>query len=173
MIESKFDSLVNKILKESLQGGNISSTKVSPAVAPVSNERPTIQPKDMKGQQQQQPVGMKQLPTGIKDPTNPEKPTDLEKPMGLEEPTADQGEATQDVATMQKTLLDQLKGDSKQNELYNKQVVTLLAAVANNKLNPSTTPTTPQASNTPQPSNVPQPSNSQSKQVLSNLLKFS
>ena len=29
MIESKFDAFVNKILKESLQGGNIASTKVS------------------------------------------------------------------------------------------------------------------------------------------------
>ena len=173
MIESKFDSLVNKILKESLQGGNISSTKVSPAVAPVSNERPVVQPKDIKGQQQQQqqqqqqPMGIKQLPTGIKEPTNPEEPA------AIDEPTADQGEPTQDVAAMQKTLLDQLKGDSKQNELYNKQVVALLAAVANNKQNPSSAATTPQASNTPQPSNVPQPSNSQSKQVLSNLLKFS
>jgi hypothetical protein len=167
MIESKFDSLVNKILKESLQGGNISSTKVSPAVAPVSNERPVVQPKDIKGQQQQQPMGIKQLPTGIKEPTNPEEPA------AIDEPTADQGEPTQDVAAMQKTLLDQLKGDSKQNELYNKQVVALLAAVANNKQNPSSAATTPQASNTPQPSNVPQPSNSQSKQVLNNLLKFS
>jgi hypothetical protein len=166
MIESKFDSLVNKILKESLQGGNISSTKVSPAVAPVSNERPVVQPKDIKGQQQQ-PMGIKQLPTGIKEPTNPDEPA------AIDEPTADQGEPTQDVAAMQKTLLDQLKGDSKQNELYNKQVVALLAAVANNKQNPSSAATTPQASNTPQPSNVPQPSNSQSKQVLNNLLKFS
>jgi hypothetical protein len=165
MIESKFDSLVNKILKESLQGGNISSTKVSTAVAPVSNERPVVQPKDIKGQQQ--PMGIKQLPTGIKEPTNPEEPA------AIDEPTADQGEPTQDVEAMQKTLLDQLKGDSKQNELYNKQVVALLAAVANNKQNPSSAATTPQASNTPQPSNVPQPSNSQSKQVLNNLLKFS
>lgn len=171
MIESKFDSLVNRILKESLQGGNVSSTKFSPAVPPVSNERPTIQPKDMRGQQQQQPVGMKQLPTGIKEPTNPEKPTDLEKPMGLDEPTVDQGESTQDAAAMQKNILDQLKDDSKKNELYNKQIMALLAV--NTKQPPASTSATPQTPNTPQASNTLQASNSQSKQVLSDLLKLS
>lgn len=172
MIESKFDSLVSKILKESLQGGNIASTKVSPAVPPISNERPTVQSTNIKQQQQQQqPVGMKQLPTGIKEPTNLDKPTDLEKPTGLEEPTVDQGESTQDAAAMQKNILDQLKDDSKKNELYNKQIMALLAV--NAKQPPASTSTTPQTPNTPQPSNTLQASNSQSKQVLSNLLKLS
>lgn len=125
MIESKFDAFVNKILKESLQGGNIASTKVSAYI-----------PQPTQGQQK----------TGSREIT---QTTDSR----IQAPQPSSNNSQEEVKSIQ-ALINQLKDDSKKNEENNKKLIATLTNQSKSvPTTPTTQPTTQQAANIPQPVN--------------------
>jgi hypothetical protein len=94
MFYSSFDEFVNKILKESLIGGNISSTSISPA----------------------QPQLKKQVNKTKQGYVQPEPPT---QPIQNNQQKAQSDQTSNDI----KALIAQMKEDEKKNEEFQKKLI--------------------------------------------------
>jgi hypothetical protein len=145
MIQSRFDTFVNKILRESLQGGNITSTSVGPAKPQdIVDPQETVED-DTEQEGEQLPIPNTQQST--KQQANPQQVT---------------SSGTDDAAI--KALITQMKEDAKKQEEFQKRLIaTQTAAMKNNP-----TQQTAAATNVP----TPVTGNSNSSQILNNLLNM-
>lgn len=147
MIQSRFDTFVNKILRESLQGGNITSTSVGPA-----------KPQDIEDSQETSEDGEQeneQLPI-----PNTQQSTKQQTPVQQVASNASDDVTKKAEMDYMKKLEDFLK---KQEEFQKKTIATQTAAM---KTNP--TQQTVGATNVP----IPTTGNVNPSQVLNNLLNM-
>lgn len=145
MIQSRFDTFVNKILRESLQGGNITSTSVGPAKPQDIEEPQETSEDDTEQEGEQLPIPNTQQST--KQQANPQQVT---------------SSGTDDAAI--KALITQMKEDAKKQEEFQKKLIaTQTAAMKSN-------PTQQTAAGTNVP--IPTTGNVNPSQVLNNLLNM-
>jgi hypothetical protein len=147
MIQSRFDTFVNKILRESLQGGNITSTSVGPA-KPQDIEDSQETSEDGEQENEQLPIPNTQQSTKQQTPVQQ-----------VASNTSDDATKKAEMDYMKK-LEDFLK---KQEEFQKKTIATQTAAMKTN-------PTQQTAAGTNVP--IPTTGNVNPSQVLNNLLNM-
>jgi hypothetical protein len=146
MIQSRFDAFVNKILRESLQGGNITSTSVGPARPQDIEDGQETTEDDVEQDGAQLPIPNTQQST--KQQTTPQQVANNK---------------TDDAAI--KALISQMREDAKKQEEFQKKLIATQTAAM--KSNP--TQQTTAATNVP---NAPATGNANVSQILNNLLNM-
>lgn len=127
---SNFDIFVNKILKESLIGGSVSSTSVKPAEA-----QEEIKPfyKNVKKQGESQQIQGSNI---------------TEPPQEKQEPVEQDIDSTEQIDT-QENILTQMKDDSKKRDEFEKKFIAALTNMAKSTQTPTPQPQQPVAQPTP------------------------
>ncbi len=128
---SNFDIFVNKILKESLASGGVSSTSFKPAEAQKETRTvPILKTQSGQNVQQQQ--------TQVSQTTEP--PQETEQPLEQEVDGSEQQDSQEDI-------LSQLKDDSKKRDEFEKKFIAALTNM--NRTAQTTTPQVQQATTQP------------------------